>query len=135
MKKLFFFFSILIIGCSNQNDTVIEDISPIPPELIGKWKIIELYESESGINPVWRQVFTTNSYNYWFKINGEYIRDEGYIKGAFEINNDSLTFIVTSTQNSQTVLIEYLDSETLIINWLSFEPYKHKYIKVSSEEE
>jgi len=37
--------------------------------------------------------------------------------------------------NYLEVLIEYLDSETLIINWLSFEPYKHKYIKISSEGE
>ena len=135
MKKLLFIFCLFLFGCSDKSNPEVNNSTQIPPDLIGKWKIVEIYESVSGFDPTWRDESTTYSYNIWFKSNSEYIRDEGYLNGTYKINNDSLTFHLTSTQNSQTVLIEYPDSDTLIIDFLNFEPVKHKYYKISSEGE
>jgi hypothetical protein len=134
MKAIILLFSLLVLGCS-KNDTPKGDPNNIPQELIGKWKIIEVYETDGASEPQWRNESTIYKYNIWFKNNGEYIKNEGDSYGIYELENNNLKYILTNTQNSQVVYIENLTTDNLIIDFLNFEPYKHKYIKVSSESE
>lgn len=132
MKAMILIFSLFILGCSS-DDTPKKETNNIPKELIGKWKIVEVYETDGGSEPQWRNENTIYEYNIWFKNNGEYIKNEGDSYGIYELENNNLKYILTSTQNSQTVHIENLTINSLIIDFLNFEPYKHKYMKVSSE--
>ena len=138
MKKIFFFISILLIGCSNQNDPIREDLSPIPPELIGKWKITGVYESESGINPTWRTYYSGNEYHVWFKSNYEYENTDGdstCLTGTYSILGNNMLKYNSSCGGEQEVYIELLSLDSLIIDLKIFEPHKLKYIKISSEGE
>ena len=132
MKNIILILSLLTLGCSNDN-TPKEESNNIPQELIGKWKIVEIFETDGGSNPEWRNENTIYGYNIWFKSNGVYIKNEGDTQGRYELENNNIKYILASTQNSQTVHIENLTVNTLIIDFLNFEPYKHRYIKISSE--
>lgn len=129
MKAFFLIFSLFILGCSN-DDTPKEEPNNIPQQLIGKWKIVEVYETDGGSEPQWRNEDTGAIYDYWFKSNSTFLQSDGIYNGTYTIDTSmKLTF---TTNSPNTVLIEQLTSSQLIIDFLNFEPYKHKYIKVNS---
>lgn len=131
MKTIILIFSLFIMGCSN--DHTPNEEPNIPQELIGKWKIIEVYETDGGREPQWRDEDTGAIYDYWFKSDGTFLQSDGIYNGTYTIDTSmKLTFTINSPN---TVSIEQLTSTQLIIDFLNFEPYKHKYIKVSSESE
>jgi len=138
MKKIFLVLSILLISCSTQNDPIIEDISPIPPELIGKWKIVEVYESESGLNPIWRTYNSGNEYHVWFKEDNQYEKTDGVptcLTGTYTVSKGNLLKYTNVCGGEQEVLIESLSWDTLIIDFQNFEAFKAKYFKISEENE
>jgi len=135
MKKLLFFLCLLLFGCSDNTDPVIEDIKLVPPELIGKWKITEKYGSESGLNPTWGTYNSGNEYHVWFKNNFRYEKIDGdpvCLTGTFSISGNKLKY-TTDNCGEKEVLIELLNENNLIIDFQIFEPVKAKYIKISSE--
>lgn len=103
----------------------------IPQELIGKWKIVEVYETDGASEPQWRDEDTGAVYDYWFKADKSFMQSDGTYKGMYTVDSDlKLTLTINS---SNTLKIEKLKSDTLIIDFLNFEPYKCKYLKISSE--
>ena len=132
MKTIILIFSLFILGCS-KNDTPKEDPNNIPQELIGKWKIVQVYETDGGSEPQWRDEDTGHSYDYWFKSNGTYVKFDGISNGVYIINSGN--YITLTNVSSVTYLIESISNDEILINYLNFEPLKYKYIKVSSENE
>jgi hypothetical protein len=139
MKKIFLFLSILFISCSPQNDPIIEDISPIPPELFGKWKIIEIYETNGVcIYPCWRDYISGNEYHGWFKEDNSYETTDGdstCLTGTYTVSKDNILKYTSDCGGEQEVYIELLKIDSLIIDLKIFEPLKHKYVKISDEKE
>ena len=134
MKTIILIFSLFILGCSG-DDTPKEEPNNIPEELIGKWKIVEVYETDGGSEPQWREYMSSNSFHIWFKSNYQYQNtdgDENCLTGIYSINSSSLKYESICGGQSE-VSIELLETNLLIIDFLNFEPYKHKYVKVSSE--
>ena len=118
------------MGCSG-DDTPKEEPNNIPQELIGKWKIVQVYETDGGSEPQWRDENTGHSYDYWFKSNGAFLQSDGVISGSYVIDeNNDIELTVNSVKKYH---IEYLSSNTLIIDLLNFEPLKLKFIKVSQK--
>jgi len=131
MKTIILIFSLFILGCSNNHNP--NEEPNIPQELIGKWKIIEVYETDGASEPQWRDEDTGAIYDYWFKSNGSFLQSDGAFSGSYMIdeNND----IELTINNVKKYHIEYLTSDSLIIDLLNFEPLKVKYVKISSESE
>lgn len=132
MKTIILIISLFLLGCSN-NDNPNDELNNIPQELIGKWKITEVYETDGGSDPQWRDEDTGTTYDYWFKSDSSYLKSDGIYEGTYVVDLD-LNLILTINSTS-TLKIEQLTSNILIIDFLNFEPYKHKCIKVSSESE
>lgn len=135
MKTKILIFSLFILGCSN-NHTPYEE-PKIPQELIGKWKIVEVYETDGGSEPQWREYISSNDFHVWFKSNYQYENTDGdtnCLTGTYSIINNVLKYQSICGGMSE-VSIELLVDNLLIIDFLNFEPYKHKFIKVSSESE
>lgn len=139
MKKLFFLISIFFISCTDQIDPIIDDSFPIPPELIGKWKKIEIYETNGVcIYPCWRDYISGNEYHVWFKEDNQYERTDGVptcLTGTYTVSKGNLLKYTTVCGGEQEVLIESLSWDTLIIDFQNFEAFKAKYFKVTSESE
>lgn len=126
MKALVLILSccLFLFSCS-KDDNLNDELYNIPKELIGKWKIAEVYETDGASEPQWKDEDTGAVYDYWFKA------DKSFLKGTYTVDSDlKLTLTINS---SNTFKIEKLKSDTLIIDFLNFEPYKCKYIKISSE--
>lgn len=135
MKTIILIFSLIIVGCSN--DTPKEEPNTIPEELIGKWKIVEVYETDGGSEPQWREYISSNDFHVWFKSDYQYENTDGDINcltGTYSINNDILKY-QSVCGGMSVVSIELLENDLLIIDYLNFEPFKHKFIKVSLENE
>lgn len=135
MKVIILIFSLFILGCSSY-DTPKEKPNNIPQELIGKWKIVEVYDSHGGNDPYWLPHETGAIYDYWFKESGDFLKNNGEIQGNYTVDKDNYIFFQSSNnQNSYTYFIENITIDSLIIDLLNFEPLKYKYIKISSESE
>jgi hypothetical protein len=132
MKAISLVFVLFILGCSNEQ---IPNIEPnnIPQELIGKWKIVEVYETDGASKPQWRNKNTGSIYDYWFKIDNSFLQSDGIYEGTYSVDSNMTLKLTINSSNS--VKIETLNLDTLVINYLNFEPFKYKFRKVSSETE
>jgi hypothetical protein len=130
MNARILILSLFILGCSN-DDSPNEEPSNTPQELIGKWKIVEVYETDGASEPQWRDENTGAIYDYWFKSDKSFMQSDGIYEGNYTV--DSSLNLTLTINSSNTVKIEKFKSDSLIIDFLNFEPYKQKYIKISSE--
>lgn len=137
MKKLsFILITLIFLSCTKNDNPVIEDTpSEIPSELIGKWKIIEVYSSVGGEPEEWR-VDTTG-----FEYDIDYRDDETFIipsviepcqEGLYSVENEIiyLTRDCGTGESSWEYEIELLTNDTLIVITPHFELVKNKYVKV-----
>ncbi|MCD6179529.1 MAG: lipocalin family protein [Bacteroidales bacterium] len=135
MKKIFFLVSIFFISCTGQIDPIIDDSFPIPPELIGKWKIVEIYETNGVcVYPCWRDYISNNKYHVRFKEDNTYETIDGdptCLTGTYTVSKDNLLKYSSSCGGEQEVYIELLQNDSLIIDLKIFEPHKLKYVKIS----
>jgi len=132
MKNLFplilAFF--LFFSCDEENTS----IQPkIPPELIGKWKVIAIYDTYGGSSPEWRTYYTGKEYDIWFKSNSEFTVTDPIDTcnlGEYSVSADMQITYENPCYETSIVTIVSLNAELLIIDANHFEYMKTKYIKV-----
>lgn len=103
----------------------------VPPELIGKWKIVEIYSSD-GSSASWKPHDSGQVYDLWLKSDWTYLTLDNNVncnKGNFSINNNQITFHPCASEYPLT--IETISAEILILrDNFTPEVYKTKYLKI-----
>ena len=133
MKNMFLIltFSLMSLGCSNNND---DPQNNILPELIGKWKIVERYSTDGGSPASWSPYDSGEIYDKWFKSDGTFIivgiNNPDCASGTYSVENNYITYTDSPCAPEKPVIIESLTHTELIIDANFFEPIKTKYIKV-----
>ncbi|OQY05244.1 MAG: hypothetical protein B6I20_01590 [Bacteroidetes bacterium 4572_117] len=138
MKKTLFLLCLFFLACSDKSEPIVEEINKVPPELIGKWKIVEIYETDGGSLPSWRTYNSGNEYHVWFKFNNKYEKSGGALTcltGNYTILDNNYLRYNSVCGGEQEVYIELLKKDSLIIDLKIFEAHKLRYIKISSEGE
>jgi hypothetical protein len=115
MKTLFFIPVLIftLLSCSkSDNDNSIE------PSVVGKWKQIELYNSDGGSSPNWHTV--TNGYTIEFLSNGTFnsTKHTECSTGKYtisSINEITLTYDCTNFTNKYIEKQENLTNAQLIL--------------------
>jgi len=82
----------LSLSCSKHDD---KSQNNMPQELIGKWKIVEVYSTDGGSPASWSPYDSGEVYDIWIKENNTYIskdNDENCNNGSFSLDNDQITF-------------------------------------------
>ncbi len=128
MKKILLILIIIFIGCTKSS----EEPNNTPPELIGKWKIVEIFSTDGGEPATWALYDSGEAYDLWLKQNGTYSdpnTDETCNNGSYLISDNQITFSPCASEYPLT--IENLTQSTLILRD-NFIPdiFKTKYIKV-----
>jgi len=128
MKNIFLILVIIFLGCSESS----EEPNNIPNELIGKWKIDEIFTTEGGSPATWSSYDSGEIYDIWLKENGTYIdvnTDENCNNGTYIITENQITFSPCASLYPLT--IEKLMKDTLILRD-NFIPdiFKTKYLKI-----
>ncbi len=104
MKTLFYLiFAIIINGCTkNENE----------PEIIGKWKQIEIYGSDGGASPTWHPV--SNGYYLEFLKNGNFTSTKfsECNSGTFNYLNTNEVNMTYNCSNFSNNYIEIIESNT-----------------------
>jgi len=115
MKTLIYLPILLILtmSCSKSNN---DDSSK--PSIIGKWKLIELYNSDGGTSPTWHTV--TNGYLLEFFSNGTFTSTKHIecTTGSYTIsptNEVNMTYNCVSFTNSYLEKVETNTSTQLIL--------------------
>ena len=133
MKTIFLILIILLFGCSESNQ---EEELNIPPELIGKWKQIEVFSTSGGDLGDWAPFDSGRAYDMWFKKDGTWISTDPTspcIEGRYVISGDQMTILHNNSSlcvQVDPVTIERLTSNELIIDYNFWEPLKSKNLKV-----
>lgn len=124
----------ITLSCSkNDNETQ----NNIPTELIGKWKIIEVYTTEGGLNDgAWSSYDSGHEYDTWFKNDGTFLltnpsTNPDCMGGNYSILENNITYSNNPCSIDQPVTIELINEINLIINLNHFEIYKTKYQKIT----
>lgn len=124
------FCLILALSCSKSNDELKNNV---PQELIGKWKIIEIYSSD-GSNESWSSYDSGESYDIWLKSDWSYLSsnsNEDCNNGSFSINNAQITFLPCASEYPLTIETITVDILVLRDNFTP-EVYKTKYSKIAN---
>ncbi len=121
---------ILIASCTKNNEEGPQNY--IPPDLIGKWKIFEVYYTSGSIDDMnWVEYDSGKVYDIWFK-------SDGTFQGA-DVQCDDCTFIVSDDNNiffypngdpNDPAQIRLLNSEYLTLWWKFIEGAGSKYRKI-----
>lgn len=122
----------MVTGCNKGSND--DPKSTIPPELIGKWKIVELYTSD-GSNAYWHVYDSGRVWDKWFKSDGTYLNTDtdlpiDCMSGNYTVNNNYIQYSNSPCVPEEPVIIESLSNRELTIDGNFFEPIKTKYIKV-----
>lgn len=121
-------FSFVTLGCTKDNNKIEKNI---PTELIGKWKVIEIYSTDGGSEPEWIEI--ADGFSYTFSNNYIVIRDNlqtGCNEGKFSIiNENTIKFVFPCI--SYNSYIENNTDTLLILDTKNFEPLKYKFQKVT----
>ena len=131
MKYILLILVITFLGCSKGS----EEPNNIPPELIGKWKVVERYTTDGGSDPTWSLYDSGRIYDKWFKGDGTYIltrpsTNPDCMGGNYSVLENNITYSNNPCTTGAPVTIELLTENELIIDTNFFEPFKVKYIKV-----
>ena len=127
MKNILLILAIILLGCTKSSEELNNNI---PPELIGKWKVVEIYSADGGSPASWSLI--KNGFSYIFFENKKVIRDNlqaDCIEGNFTIENDNIIYFTFSCISYES-LIENLTNNELIIDTQNFEPLKYKFLKI-----
>lgn len=110
MKALFYlpvlFFSFL--SCSKSDDN-----SASKQSVIGKWKLIELYNSDGGSSPTWHPI--TNGYTIEFLSNGTF-NSTKYAECATGSYTISASNEISMTYNCPSFANNYIEKTETITN-------------------
>jgi hypothetical protein len=115
MKKLYYLpiLLILLLSCSKN-----ENNDPVEPTVVGKWKQIELYNSDGGSSTSWHAI--TNGYTIEFLNNGTFnsTKHTECSTGKYTLsasNEITLTYNCTSYTNKYIEKLESLTNTELIL--------------------
>ena len=130
MKTLIYFLlTIFVSGCTKNDDPE----NNVPPELIGKWKIVEIYSSD-GSSASWKPHDSGQVYDLWFKNGGETIVSnmiENCQVGTFSISANDEIIINLPCSEKSTIPIVSLTNTNLVTNTTYIEYELTKYVKVT----
>jgi len=135
MKNLIIIILIAItsFGCSKNND---DPKTNIPGNLIGKWKLIEIYTNSGNGENYWVKTDTGKPYDIWYKENSEIVissMSENCNTGTFVVSSDNkITYSFPCTGDSN-VKIESLSETNLITDVTYIEYELNKYQKISDQ--
>lgn len=118
--------SFVTLNCSKSDS---ENQNNIPPELIGKWKVIEVYSTDGGSEPKWSSI--VNGFSYTFSNDNIVIRDNlqtGCNEGKFSLKNENTILFVFPCITYES-FIENNTNTLLILDTKNFEPLKYKFQK------
>ncbi len=132
MKSIFIISFIVssFIGCRDENDP--KPKVEIPLELIGTWKVFEVYSTDGSSIPTWTNIPEQLIFYYSFHIDFTVRKDpsgEGCNKGTFSIDEGNMISFKFPCI-SYTSEIDSLTNETLILDTQNFEPLKYKFRKI-----
>ncbi|WP_452222492.1 hypothetical protein [Lacinutrix salivirga] len=131
MKNLIYLFCLVLsFSCSNNDD---KPENNVPQELIGKWKLIEIYASDGNSNS-WVPYDSGESYDIWFKEDLGLVVStmvEGCQIGSFSISsNNEIVYNLPCSEQS-IIPIESLSETTLITDVTYIEYELNKYEKIT----
>lgn len=129
MKTLIYILLTLFLSSCTKNDTPENNV---PPELIGKWKIVETYSSDGSSNS-WNSYDSGKIYDIWFKDGGETIVSnmiENCQVGIYSISKNNEIIIDLPCGEKSTIPIVSLTNTTLITDVTYIEYELTKYEKV-----
>ena len=133
MKKTLSIFILVFLtySCSKSNEE--EPQNFIPSELIGKWKIFEIfYTSGAGLEDRnWVEYDSGKDYDIWFKSNGTFQGPEGECEDCtFIVSSDNKIFFYPNGDPNDPAEIQLLNSEYLTLWWKFIEGAGSKYEKI-----
>lgn len=117
------------LSCSNNDE---KSQNNVPQELIGKWKIVEVYSTDGGSPASWSPYDSEEVYDIWIKENNTYIsedNDENCKNGRFSLDNDQITFHPCASEYPFTIEILTIDTLILRDNYIP-DILKTKYSKI-----
>lgn len=120
--------SFVTLNCSKDDNN---QKNNIPPELIGKWKAIEIYSTDGGSEPTWSNI--VNGFSYTFSNDNIVIRDNlqtGCNEGKFSLKNENTILFVFPCISYES-FIENNTNTLLILDTKNFEPLKYKFQKIN----
>lgn len=121
----------LSLSCSNNDDKFQNNV---PQELIGKWKIVEMYSTDGGSPPSWSTYDSGEVYDIWFKNDWTYSSTSSAnpdcINGEYSISENYLTLFNSACAPEEPLIVENLTENELVIDANFIEPYKSKYEKI-----
>ncbi|MBN2639221.1 MAG: hypothetical protein JXR65_09070 [Bacteroidales bacterium] len=130
-KYLLFILVLGILGCGDKNK---DNVGYIPPELIGKWKVIELCTTDGESVPAWSPYDSGETYDSWYKRDGTHISysstNPDCEVSRYKVTGKYIYFSGTPCSPDKPVIIEQLTDSLLIINLNHFETFKSKSVKV-----
>lgn len=133
MKKILFLFMIvlLLVSCHKDKPIVVQPY--IPADLIGKWKITEIFDTDGGSAPLWRVYNTAEEYDIWFKDNSDYTQPgtSTCYAGKYSVSEALKITFVNSCGDISIETIDSLSAHELIIDANWFEFMKTRYVKVA----
>ena len=121
----------LSLSCSKHDD---KSQNNVPQELIGKWKIVEIYSTDGGSPTSWSPYDSGEVYDIWFKENSEFIVSnmiEGCQIGSFSMSSNDEIIIDLPCSEQSIIPIDSLSESILITNTTYIEYELSKYQKVS----
>ena len=131
MKYLIYLFYLLLsFSCSNSDDNPKNNV---PQELIGKWKVVEIYSSD-GSTASWSPFDSGESYDIWFKENRTVVfigNSENCRYASYSVSNNNIYYSGNPCTTEEPIYIELLTNFELTLDLNSIEPYKSKFIKLN----
>lgn len=135
MRNLLLILVIYFMVASCNKDNNDDPKNTIPPELIGKWKAVEIYSTDGGSPATWSTYDSGRDWDKWFKSDGTYslsypYTDPDCMGGTYSVSDNDITYGDNPCTDGTPVTIEILTENELLINANHFEAMKTKYIKV-----
>ena len=130
-KILIVIVLLLALGCENKDDST--DNKNIPPELIGKWKVVEVCSSEAEPGCTWSPYDSGDVYDIWFKENMEILVSSmtgGCQQGSYSFSTENEIIINLPCTEQSIIPVESLTESILITNTTYIEYELTKYEKV-----
>lgn|SRR5690606_29975784 len=131
MKNLIYLLCLMLsFSCSNSDG---KPENNVPQELIGKWKLIEIYSSD-GTTSSWSPYDSGEVYDIWFKENGTVIfigNSENCMDASYSVTGNNIYYSNNPCTTEDPIFIEFLTESELILDLNSIEPHKSKFIKLN----
>jgi len=128
MKNIIIIILFTLLSCTKGKE---EPINNIPSELIGKWKIFKIFESDGNcIDNCWVEFDSGKEFDLWLKSDGTYLDspNNNCNNCTYYLIEDKLFFLPYGEDSPGK--INLLNDNYLTLWWNDFEGFGHKYKKI-----